>query len=301
MSSRLNIQKLRQDAKKSMWSAAVSVIHGIFGPVVTKRVLHKSFKALITCVYRHENAPIVLRYVAEAVQRGWEVRLWALDQIHPALKAYSRGSGKGPRCALLNALIGGTDLSAFDWIIVMDDDFEFQRGSLASFLAIAEGAGISLAQPARAYGRYRSFRLINRNPLGVARLTSYVEIGPIIAVNQAWASRILPFPESYGMGWGLDLLWSDLRKEGLRLGVIDWVTINHLSPVGKAYDNSPEKLRLTKMLHDRGFQSIEETQKTLAVWRPWQQRPLWLRETNETQHVLPNQRAKEPRHYSKEH
>jgi len=281
MSSSLRVKMLRQEIKRRVWFAAVSLVHGVFDSAVSKRAAHKPFKALITCVYRHKNAPILFPCVSEAVQLGWEVRLWALDQIHPDLEAYSRGSGKGPRCSLLNDLLAGADLSAFDWVVVMDDDFEFQRGSLESFLTIADGAGISLAQPARAYGRYRSFRLINRDPLGVARLTSYVEIGPVIAVNQAWASRILPFPQGYGMGWGLDLLWSDLRREGLRLGVIDWVTINHLSPVGRAYDNSPEKQRLTKMLHDRGFKSIEETQKTLAVWRPWQPRPLWLRETNE--------------------
>jgi hypothetical protein len=276
MSSNLSVQKLRQNIKKNIWFTAVSLIHGAFDSAVRKSTPLKSFKVLITCVYRHKNSPSLFRCVSEAVQRGWEVRLWALDQTHPDLEPYSRGSGKGSRCRLLNALIAGMDLAAFDWIIVMDDDFEFQRGSLAAFLAVAGGAGISLAQPARAYGRYRSFRLINCDPLGVARLTSYVEIGPIIAVNRAWAPRVLPFPEGYEMGWGLDLLWSDLRKEGLRLGVIDWVTINHLSPVGKTYDNSPEKQRLVKMLHDRGYNSIEEMQETLAVWRPWQPRPPWL-------------------------
>jgi hypothetical protein len=277
MSSNLTLQRLRQNIKKNIWLTALSLIHGVFDSAVSNRTPAKTFKVLVICVYRHKNAPILFRCVSEAVQRGWEVRLWALDQIHPDLVQYSRGSGKGSRCGLLNALIAGMDLSAFDWILVMDDDFEFQRGSLASFLAVADRAGISIAQPARAYGRYRSFRLINCDPFCVARLTSYVEIGPVIALNQAWAPRILPFPEGYGMGWGLDVLWSDLRKEGLRLGVVDWVTINHLSPVGKTYDNSPEKQRLVKMLRDRGLKSIEQMQETLAVWRPWQPHPLWLR------------------------
>jgi hypothetical protein len=271
--------ELQQSWKGNIWFTTVSLIHGVFDSAVNKRTPLKPFKALILCVYRHKNAPILFQCVSEAVQREWEVRLWALDQIHPELKVYSRGSGMGSRCALLNALIAGTDLSAFDWIIVMDDDFKFQRGSLASFLAVADAAGITLAQPARAYGRYRTFRLINCDPLCVARLTSYVEIGPVIAVKQPWARRVVPFPEGYGMGWGLDLLWSDLRKEGLRLGVIDWVTINHLSPVGKTYDNSPEKQRLVKMLHQRGLNSIEEMQETVATWRPWQPRAPWLHET----------------------
>lgn len=229
------------------------------------------------CVYRYRNASTLFRCVSECAERGWEVRLWALDRIHPDLEPYSRGAGVGARSPLLNSLVAGIDLDGFDWVIIMDDDFAFRRGSLASFLAVAEAAGISLAQPARAYGPYRTFPLINCNLLSVARLTSYVEIGPIVAVDRRWASKLLPFPAGFAMGWGLDLLWSDLRKQGLRPGVIDWVTIDHLSPVGTTYDNSPEKQRLAKMLQDRGFNTIEELQKTLAVWRPWEQRPPWIR------------------------
>jgi hypothetical protein len=271
----LTYRELRYCLKRSVWFAGVSAVHRIFDSTIRKRIPREGFKALLLCVYRHRNAPVVLHCMSEGIQRGWEMRFWALDAVHPDLARYTRGAGPGTRSPLLNSLIAGTDLEKFDWIVIMDDDLEFQRGSLACFLAIAHAAGISLAQPARAYGRYRSFRLINCDPLSIARLTSYIEIGPIVAVNRVWAPRILPFPDGFGMGWGLDLLWSDLRREGLRMGVIDWVTINHLNPVGKTYDNSPEKQRLVKMLRDRGHDSIEEMQNTLASWRPWEPRPPW--------------------------
>lgn len=277
MISHLKAQRARYRIKNAIWFRFVSLVHALFDSSVSRRTPVQRRKALIICVYRHKNGPVVFQAITEALQHGWEIRLWALDQIHPDLEPYSRGVGAGSRSTLLNLLIAGRDLAEFDWVVMMDDDFEFARGSLASFLAIADAAHISLAQPARAYGRYRTFRLINCDPLSVARLTSYVEIGPIVAVSRPWAPRILPFPEGYGMGWGLDLLWSDLREEGLQPGVIDWVTINHLSPVGKTYDNSPEKQRLVRMLEERGLNSIEEMQKTLAIWRPWQPQPPWLR------------------------
>jgi hypothetical protein len=263
--------------KRAMWFRAVSLIHGAFDSVVSRRAPLKPCKALMICIYRQKNGGVLSRCVDEAVQLGWHVRLWALDAIYPDLARYSRGVGTGSRSPLLNALVAGTDLAEFDWVIIIDDDFEFERGSFASLLAIADAAGIALAQPSRAYGRYRTFRIINCDPLSIARLTTYVEIGPVIAVSRAWVRRILPFPDGYGMGWGLDLLWSELRKEGLRLGVIDWVTIKHLSPVGKTYDNSPEKQRLVRMLQERGLNSIEEMQTSVAAWRPWERHPNWLR------------------------
>ncbi|MGH9356753.1 MAG: hypothetical protein ACRD10_11545, partial [Terriglobia bacterium] len=191
--------------------------------------------------------------------------------------AYSVGAGKGLRMPLLNRLMEGMDLPSFDWVVVMDDDFVFVRGSLSSFLAIAARAGLALAQPAHALDSLRSHWFFTLyNPVAVTRLTTFVEIGPIVAIHQDWAERILPFPEASGMGWGLAFQWSDLRARGARLGIVDWVTLRHLEPVGKGYDNSPENERLQCLMRERGIQSLRHFQKTELVWRPWQHRPPWL-------------------------
>jgi hypothetical protein len=73
---------------------------------------------LALCVYRRKNAALVLRCMSEAVRLDWDVRLWALDQVHPDLERVSRGAGAGSRCALLNSLITGRELEDFDWIII---------------------------------------------------------------------------------------------------------------------------------------------------------------------------------------
>ncbi|MGH9447667.1 MAG: hypothetical protein ACRD3O_18350 [Terriglobia bacterium] len=276
MSGNSKIRHLRYRVKGCVWFAAISAVHRIFDSKIGKRTPLRDFKVLALCVYRHKNAPILFPKVSEAVERGWEVSLWALDTVHGDLERYSRGAGAGSRCALLNSLIAGRDLAEFDWIIVMDDDFEFQRGSLASFLAAAQEAQVSLAQPAHVFRGHRAFRINCAHPLSVARLTTFVEIGPIFAVNRVWARKILPFPDDYGMGYGLDILWSDLRHEGARLGVIDWITIKHLGPLASDYAYAPEQNRVLRTLQDRGLQSVEDMQKTLDSWRPWQRRPPWL-------------------------
>jgi hypothetical protein len=271
------LAEVRYLTKRSLWLGAVTGIHPLFDSRLRSETRSADLSVLVLCVYRCRNTHVVMRHVAAAQRYRWEVRLWALDEIQPELASYSYGAGKGAKFVLLNSLLSGVKCFAdFDWIIVLDDDVALYRGSLAAFVALAERTGMSLAQPAHSFGRYRSFRVNCCHPLSVARLTTYVEIGPVFAVSRRWAKRILPFPEEFQMGWGLDVLWSDLVQEGARLGVIDWVTLNHLSPLAKDYNRSPEYERMLQVLHERGYSSLREIQKTLAVWRPWQERPPWI-------------------------
>jgi hypothetical protein len=270
------VQELQYRIKRSLWLTAVSGIHPLFNSRIRSEIPPADLSVLLLCIYRYRNASHVLRHVASAQRHRWEVRLWSLDEIHPDLAHYSHGAGKGAKFVLLNSLLNVKRVADFDWVLVLDDDVAMHRGSLATFVAIAEASGMSLAQPAHSFSRYRSFRVNCCHPLSVARLTSYVEIGPVFAVSSRWAPRILPFPEEFEMGWGLDVVWSDLLREGARLGVVDWVTLNHLSPLAKDYDRSPEYQRMLETLHERGYSSLREMQKTLAVWRPWQPHPPWM-------------------------
>jgi hypothetical protein len=269
-------RELRYRIKRSLWLAAVTGIHPLFDSRVRSEVPSSDLNVLLLCIYRHRNAHIVIPHIAAAQRYRWEIRLWALDEVHPELDSYSLGIGKGAKFVLLNALLDTKCFADFDWILVLDDDVALHRGSLASFVAIAQATGMSLTQPAHSFGRYRSFRINCCHPFSVARLTTYVEIGPVFAVSRRWAKKILPFPEEFKMGWGLDVVWSDLLKEGARLGVVDWVTLNHLAPLAKHYDRSPEYQRMLDVLHQRGYRSLREIQKTLAVWRPWQRYPPWI-------------------------
>jgi len=262
---------------RNLWPVAGAGVHLVFDGAVQRQVPQTQLKVLLLCVYRYKNASIVAAHLEEAKRQGWEVRLWALDKVHPDLEAYSVGAGKGLRMPLLNRLAQGKNLSEFDWVVVMDDDFEFVRGTISLFLALAGRAGLALAQPAHAVDSQRAFWFFSLyKPVAVARLTTFIEIGPAVAIHREWASHVLPFPEGSGMGWGLDIEWSDLRTQGARLGIVDWATLRHLQPVGKSYDNSPEDERTCRLLLDRGFQSLGDFQKTEAVWRPWQRRPPWL-------------------------
>jgi len=245
-------------------------------------------RVLLLSIYRYKNAQTLLPLVAEGKGSGWNVRLWALDKIHPALGSFSRGAGKGFKFDLLNSLIGPSDNSTFDWFMITDDDVAMEEGSLSLFLTVATLAQLSLAQPAHSEGSHRSHDICLCKPMAVARLTTFVEIGPIFAVNSTWAKRILPFPEGYGMGWGLDLEWSDLRKDGARLGIVDLVKMRHLAPVGHQYEATEEFARRHRILAERGVQTVHELQQTLEVWRPWQKRPPWTAWSPQSREGLAN-------------
>ena len=228
-------------------------------------------------VYRYDNAPVLNRIVQEAKNNRWDVSLWALDQAHPSLARYSVGAGRSPKFPLLNRLIREKDLSQFDWVVVTDDDVAFDTGSLAAFLWTAEKAGLALAQPAHASGSFSNHEITLWKPHTMARLTTFVEIGPLFAIRRDYFGKLLPFPERSGMGWGLDVEWSDLQSSGARLGIVDWVTLRHLRPAATNYDTTQEEKHLREALQVRGHEYVSQFHRTIATWHEWESRPSWLR------------------------
>jgi hypothetical protein len=254
-------------------------IHLLFQPALLRQLRGVRQKALILGVYSYDNVAVLHRIIEEAEHWHWEVRLWALDRIHPSVARYCRGAGKGPKFPLLNRLTRDCNLPGFDWVVVTDDDVLFEYGSLATFLSIADRAGMNLAQPAHASRSFVNHKITVREPLSIARLTTFVEIGPLFAIKRDCYDKFLPFPESMGMGWGLDIKWTDLQANGARFGIVDWVTLHHLRPLGSAgtYDMRPELIRMEELLRARGHHSLAELQKTVATWHVWQGSPPWLR------------------------
>lgn len=275
------LRRLRASIGGTRRKLAQAGIHTLFYPIIGRHISPAEQKALILGIYRYANAPIVAPIAEESKRHKWEVRFWALDRTHPLLEPYSVGMGEGFKFTLLNRLIRGKDMSDFDWIVVVDDDIVFEYGSLAAFLAIAQRAGLAIAQPAHTFSSFSSHPITICHLLAIARLTTFVEIGPVFAVNRTWQSRVLPFPEDNGMGWGLDVEWSDLQTYGARLGIIDWVPLRHLHPVSNSYDTTPEKSRLEELLRARGLQSIRDLQRTTAVWHVWHSHPPWLSQSSD--------------------
>jgi hypothetical protein len=232
-------------------------------------------RAAVYSVYRRSNTEVVLRLLRPALDEDWAVRLWALDEPDERLADLTAGTGPGTKFELVNRLLAENPPGEGDYVVVADDDAEFVRGDLVAFVRSAADASLDLAQPAHSLRSNISHRITWRRPLSRARLTTFVEIGPIFAVSPEWRERVVPFPEDVGMGWGLELRWMDLREEGCRLGIVDATPVRHLARFASAYAPDEEVARLNRLLDERGAPGWKGLRRTLDVWRPWRTRPPW--------------------------
>jgi hypothetical protein len=173
--------------------------------------------------------------------------------------------GAGGKFEHLNALLGGIDLSSCDWLLVLDDDIVLPRGFLDAFLAAAEAAQLTLAQPAHRLHGHAAWAITRRRP-DTVRETTFVEIGPLTAFARPAFGALLPFPAGLRMGWGLDVHWSAVARErGWRLGIVDATPIAHTQrPAGDAYAREAAVAEARAFLADRPYVARDAV-RTLAV------------------------------------
>lgn len=137
----------------------------------------------------------------------------------------------------INIALADVDLSALDWLIVVDDDIAFPRHFLDRFVYACDAAGLRIAQPAHRFKSYTTWEITQRRWNSLAHLTNFVECGPLTIFHREVFADVLPFPETR-WAWGLDVLWGELaRRRDLRVGVVDATPIAHLRPVAQVYDN----------------------------------------------------------------
>lgn len=228
----------------------------------------------IVGIYRAANAEHVRRLLAPALEAGWTAAWWALDEPAPALERQTVGQGAGEKLPLLQQALDRHGPSA-GALVLADDDVAFERGDVTGFLELARRAGLGLAQPAHVAGSEVSHGITRRRPRSKVRLTTFVESGPLVAIASDWVGRVTPLPTWRGMGWGIELEWIDLRREGCRLGIVDATPVVHLGAVGRGYDDTVLRARVREELAARGVSDWGPLQETLAVWRPWRRRPPW--------------------------
>jgi len=231
--------------------------------------------ASLVGIYRSRNAARVRRLVEPALVAGWSVAWWALDNVADDLAHVTVGSGHGAKLPLVNELLRRSG-SLGEWLVVSDDDVAFERGDVVGLVSLCARARLDLAQPARTDPSV-DHEITAARRLSVVRRTSFVEIGPLFVVGPSWRDRIVPFPEERGMGWGLELEWHELHREGCALGIVDAVRARHEGSRGEDYDDRTQAHRVHEELAARGFGGWIDVQSTLATWRPWQRAPAWTR------------------------
>jgi GT2 family glycosyltransferase len=207
-------------------------------------------------VARAEHTRVVARLERELARSRHEV---ALHLVAPA-----PGAGKW---ANVNAALAAAPPDRADWLLVVDDDVVLPRGFLDAFLAIAEGCGLRLVQPAHAFASHAAWDVTRRRPGVLARRTRFVEIGPVTALDGEAAAVLLPFP-AVQMGWGLDVHWAAVAEaRGWPIGVVDATPVRHLRPVASDYPRDAAIAEAEAFLDGRAYVPRDAAQQTLAEYR----------------------------------
>jgi hypothetical protein len=228
----------------------------------------------IVGVYRRRNAEHVRRLLQPALEQGWAIGWWALDEVDPSLRELTLGKGPGLKLPLLSETMRRLG-SESSWTVISDDDLVFRKGDVVRFVRLCERAGIDLAQPARARGTQLSHGITVQVRCSRARRTSFIESGPLFAVGPRYRDRILPLPGDRGMGWGVEIDWYDLAHDGCRLGIVDNIVMEHLGETATDYDDAEIRHRMLEELVRHGHPKWDGMRNTFEVWRPWQWRPPW--------------------------
>lgn len=230
--------------------------------------------ATIVGVYRRRNAEHVRRLLEPALERGWSTGWWALDEVDPSLRELTLGEGPGLKLPLLNETMRRLG-SRSAWTVISDDDLVFRKGDVVRLVHRSERAALDLAQPARARGTQLSHGVTVEVRFSRVRRTSFVESGPLFAVGPQYRDRILPLPEERGMGWGVEIDWYELARDGCRLGIVDSIVMEHMGETATDYDDSEIRRVMLEELEAHGHPRWAGMRNTLEVWRPWQWRPPW--------------------------
>ena len=214
----------------------------------------------LACVYRSANAPVV-RALLRQLPDPTVAALWCLDGEPPEdLRPITTGSGPGTRLRLLNHLVAGLP-GELDALVLADDDVRFAVGDLGRLVEAGLSLQLDLLQPAHLASSWSNWDFVRRRSFTFARQTQFVEQGPLLVLSAHARKVLLPFPADLGMGWGVEARWHEqAQTHGLRLGIVDAVAVEHLSPPGRAYDRRAAESSMHRELAAQGLVSLEELQ-----------------------------------------
>jgi hypothetical protein len=163
-------------------------------------------------------------------------------------------TARTPKFSLVNEVLRASELAAYEYILVTDDDIELPGGFLDGYLERVGRHELALAQPARTHDSYIDHALVEQLDGLDARWTRFVEIGPLFSVHRTAVPLLLPFDEDSPMGWGYDYVWPVvLEQAGLRLGIVDALPIAH---------------RMRKPVANYDYTSADRTQQAFLAKRP---------------------------------
>ncbi|MDO9353745.1 MAG: glycosyltransferase [Solirubrobacteraceae bacterium] len=162
----------------------------------------------------------------------------------------------------LTAMLAEHDLTAYDHVLLVDDDVDLPAGFLDRFIWAVESTGLLLAQPAHRRHSHAAWPVTRRRLATTARRSHFVEIGPVTLLRGPALEALVPFPDDLTMGWGLDVHWGAIAREhDWPIGVVDSTPLLHKNPVAGGYGREPVVDAARRFLSGRAYVTRDE-----ALW-----------------------------------
>ncbi len=199
---------------------------------------------------------------------GLDALIADLARSRHAITACVAPMGDRGKFENINLALADHDLDRFDWLIVIDDDVALPPGFLDNFLLLAERLDLKIAQPAHRCLSYASFTFNHRRWNTLARVTRYVEDGPVTAFHRDILPHVLPFP-ALRWAWGTDIAFcAEAAARQMRVGIVDAVPVEHLRPVAGGYRAETALAEARAFLAERGLAPTRGFLFTdVATWR----------------------------------
>jgi hypothetical protein len=174
---------------------------------------------------------------------------------------------KTPKFKIVNNELAGEDLSAYDYVMLTDDDVVLPEHFVDRFITLQERLGFRIAQPARTNNSYIDHPIVGQQQGVVARQTRFVEIGPVVSFHKSCFNLVFPFDMVSPMGWGYENVWSYLLWErDMKMGILDALPVDHSlrKPVAN-YSWSEADAQRKELLEKHKHYTYDECFRVLAA------------------------------------
>jgi cellulose synthase/poly-beta-1,6-N-acetylglucosamine synthase-like glycosyltransferase len=121
---------------------------------------------------------LVEQLVHDLAEWDIEIHLWALQSVLPEAAQFTRGTGQLGKAQALNRLLPYA--SNADLVLFIDDDVRLGPRFISTYLSIVTTLGAAVAQPALTANSHYSHSITLQRPGCWARLTNFVESGPVV-------------------------------------------------------------------------------------------------------------------------
>ena len=169
---------------------------------------------------------------------------------------------KNPKFKVLNEILSDLDISGYDLLIISDDDIHLWDNFIDVYVGYIYKYDLKVAQPARTKHSFYDHQIcLQADSIVKARLTNFVEIGPIFSFSRDVFKYFLPFPSQSPMGYGLDYIWPKIaEKWKFNIGIVDATPVDHsYRPQGKTYVSSENILKMQELFEN--FDNNERDKK----------------------------------------